>query len=105
MKEEGTWEMIFFAALCILGGFQQFIIEKTSPAFRKQYYVYSIHECLGCQRKYKDMRPGYVRRGKGSPSFYEGSVDAHHPSYCSEFCGKVMGSYSDSFDGWCENEN
>ena len=49
--------------------------EKASPAFREQYYVmYGIYDCLGCSKKYKDM-PGYVRRGKGSLSFYEGSGD------------------------------
>ena len=25
------WEMIFFATVCVLDGFQQFIIEKRSP--------------------------------------------------------------------------
>ena len=38
--------------------------------------------------------PGYVRRGKGSLSFYEGSGDAHHHGYC-----------SDPFDDWSEDQN
>ena len=78
--------------------------EKASPAFREQYYVmYEIYECFGCKRRYKDM-PGYVRRGKGSLSFYEGSGDANHPGYCSELCGSATGPYSDPFDGWSEDQ-
>ena len=79
--------------------------EKASDEYKNQYYVMcGIYECLGCQRKYKDM-PGYVRRGKGSLSFYEGSGDAAHPGYCSALCGSVMGPYSDPLDGWSEDEN
>ena len=79
--------------------------EKASDEYKNQYYVmYGIYECLGYQRKYKDM-PGYVRRGKGSLSFYEGSGDAAHPGYCSALCGSVMGPYSDPLDGWSEDEN
>ena len=79
--------------------------EKATPEFREQYYVmYGIYECFGCRRKYKDM-PGYVRRGKGSLSFYEGSGDANRPGYCSDFCGIVMGPYSDPFEGWSDDQN
>ena len=85
---DGFRHRVHFRWLCIVHDW-----EKASPAFREQYYVmYQIYECLGCKRRYKDM-PGYVRRGKGSLSFYEGAGDANHPDYCLPLCGSIMGIF------------
>ena len=97
---------VCFAAVCISHGFQQYMIGKRSrpPEFREQCYVmYRIYECLGCKKRCKDM-PGYVPRGKGSLSFYEGSGDANYPGYRSPLCRNVMGPYSDPFDGWFDDQ-
>ena len=71
--------------------------KNASKEFRDQYYVtYDIRECFGCNEKYKDV-PGFMQQ-RGSLRFYSDSADATHPGYCSEFCARVSGPYSDMFD-------
>ena len=71
--------------------------ENASKEFKDQYFVmYEIRECFGCNEKYKDV-PGFMQQ-RGSLTFYSDSADASHPGYCSEFCARVSGPYSDMLD-------
>ena len=75
--------------------------QKASDDYKKNYYVmYDILECIGCNRRYKDM-PGFMQRGsKGSLRFYSDAGDSGHPGYCSEFCARVMNAFSDPLEDW-----
>ena len=97
--------MIFFAAVCILGGFLHAMTGKRPPLHLESNTMLCMAymSALVAVKSTKTCT-GYVRRGKGSLSFYEGSGDANHPGYCSPLCGSVMGPYSDPFDGWSADQ-
>ena len=80
--------------------------EKASSRFRKEYFVkYSIRECLGCDRLYKDM-PGFRGSGKGSTLvFYSYDGDAGHPGYCKQYCASKYGNYWDPLESDWEQPN
>lgn len=80
--------------------------KKASSNFKEQYFVmYSIRECLGCDRLYKDM-PGFRGSGKGTAlAFYSEDGDAGHPGYCNLFCAIRYGNYWDSFESDWEAAN
>ena len=73
--------------------------KKASSEFKEKYFVmYSIQECLGCDRRYKDTA-GYRGSGKGGAlAFYSDYGDAGHPGYCTQFCASAYGNYMDPFD-------
>ena len=72
--------------------------KKASSKFKEKCFMYSIKECLGCDRRYEDMA-GYRGSGKGSGlPFYSDYGDAGHPSYFTQFCTSSHGNYMDPFD-------
>lgn len=67
--------------------------------------MYSIRECLGCDRLYKDM-PGFRGSGKGAAlAFYSEDGDAGHPGYWTQFCASRPGNYWDPFESDWEAAN
>ena len=89
-------------ALIFVRAYTVYDWEKASAEFKETYYVmYDIAECFGCGEKYKYM-PGFIQSGKGSLRFYSAGKGAHHPGYCSEYCGRVLGPYSAD---WSEPED
>ena len=80
--------------------------KEASSDFRKEYFVmYSIRECLGCDRRYKDM-PGFRGSGKGAAlAFYSYDEDAGHPGYCTQYCASRYGNYCDPLESDWELRN
>ena len=67
--------------------------------------MYSVQECLGCDRRYKDM-PGFRGSGKGAAlAFYSYNKDAGHPGYCTQFCASMHGNYWDPVESDWEQQN
>ena len=67
--------------------------------------MYSIRECLGCDRRYKDM-PGFRGSGKGAAlAFYSYDEDAGHPGYCAQYCASRYGNYCDPLESDWELRN
>ena len=79
--------------------------ETASSDFREEYFVmYSIQECLGCNRLYKDM-PGFRGSGKGCAlAFYSYDGDAGHPGYCTQFCARMYGNFDSDWEQPNEDE-
>ena len=80
--------------------------KKASGEFKKEYFImYSIRECMGCDRRYKDML-GFRGSGKSAAlAFYSDDGDAGHPGYCTQFCAIRCGNYWDPFESDLEPAN